>query len=429
MRSLRWQRRSGAILLSLGLGLGLVTACSANNKSGAGSNVRGGTGADGSGAQGAGAATGSGASTGSGANTGSTAGSSTIGINTDAGIDTDAGSCQHKELNFVPKTPTVFVLVDRSGSMFAAPNPPWEPLKTGALQVIQELQADVAFGWGAFTGQNGGTCPDFQSVAPALNNYSAINTVYMPLGAVSYKAETPVGLALGKAEAALDASPADGDKYILFVTDGEPDFCDDGDANCPLDDVVYHLQGLAAKGIQTIIFGLQNGNVPKATLQAFANAGAGQPVAFPFANAKTAQDVFYSCQGVNGWKAEATAAGKTGMDILGSYAGATEAGGTAKYYQPDPSDQDALTTQLRGVLAGVKSCTFDLSDFTVDLTQLNKASVSVQDSMVPLDMANGWTMPTSSELQLVGSACDNWKKPEVTKIDFNFPCDIIVPVK
>ncbi len=420
MSSLRTRRFSGAVCLSLGLGLLVATACSANNSSGAGSTVRNGSGADGSGATGA-TGSGAGATTGSG-----TAGSSTN-INTDAGIDTDAGSCQHKELNFVPKTPTVFVLVDRSGSMFEAPNPPWEPLKTGALQVIQELQADVAFGWGAFTGQNGGTCPDFQSVAPAVNNYAAINAVYMPMGAVSYKAETPVGLALGKAEAALDASPVDGDKYILFVTDGEPDFCDDGDPNCPLDDVVYHLQGLSAKGIQTIIFGLQNGNVPKETLQAFANAGAGQPVGFPFANATSAQDVYYSCQGVTGWKAEATAAGKTGMDILGTYA--TGAGGTAKYYSPDPTDQDALTTQLRTVLSGVKSCTFDLSDFTIDLTQLSQASVAVDGTTVPLDMTNGWTMPTSSQLQLVGSACDNWKNPAVTKIDFNFPCDIVVPVK
>jgi len=421
MSSLRTQRLSGTACLTLGLGLLIGTACSANNTSGAGgSSVRGTSGAS----NGSGGSTGSGATTGSGAINGNGA---TGNLNTMDPGDPDAGSCQHKELNFVPKTPTVFVLVDRSGSMFAAPNPPWEPLKTGTLQVIQELQADVAFGWGAFTGQNGGTCPDFQSVAPALNNYSAINAVYMPMGAVSYKAETPVGLALGKAEAALDASPADGDKYILFVTDGEPDFCDDGDSNCPLDDVVYHLQGLSAKGIHTIIFGLQNGNVPKETLQAFANAGSGQPVGFPFANAKTAQDVYYACQGVAGWKAEATAAGKTGMDILGTYA--TDAGGTAKYYTPDATDQNALTTELRGVLAGVKSCTFDLSDFTIDLTQLSKASVSVQDMTVPLDMTNGWTMPTSSELQLVGSACDNWKNPQVTKIDFNFPCEIVVPVK
>jgi hypothetical protein len=417
MSRLRVMRFSG--LIGLGLGLALASACSAGK--GGTSGVRPGSSGNGSGATGSGG-------TGTGAGNGS--GTGNIGnLNTDAGLDLDAASCQHKELNFVPKTPTVFVLVDRSGSMFAAPNPPWEPLKTGALQVIQELQADVAFGWGAFTGLAHTTCPDFVSVPPAVNNYAAISGMYMPLGAQPYKSETPVGEALPLVEQSLTQSTAAGDKYILFVTDGEPDFCDDGESNCPLDDVVYRLQDLNKKGIQTIIFGLQNGKVPPATLQAFANAGAGQPVAVPFANNGmpiTAMQAYYDCQGVPGWQAEASAAGLTGMTNLGTY-GAT--GGTAKYYQPDPTDQDALTAQLRTVLAGVKSCTFDLSDFTVNLDMLSEASISVQSTVVPLDMTNGWRMNTSSQLELVGTACTNWKLPTNTKIDFNFPCDILVPVK
>jgi hypothetical protein len=214
------------------------------------------------------------------------------------------------------------------------------------------------------------------------------------------------------------------------VTDGEPDFCDDGESNCPIDDVVYHLQGLQAKGIQTILFGLQNGSVPPATLLAFANAGAGQPVASPFAQSgtttpETAMQVFYDCQAVPGWKAEATAAGRTGMDLLGTYAAT---GGTTKYYQPDPADQTALTTQLQSVLAGVKSCTFDLGGkISVDLTQLALASVAIQGQTIPLDPTNGWTMANDTQLTLVGTACDTWRKPESTTIDFNFPCQILVP--
>src|SRR5450755_2523977 len=228
MSRLRAMRFSGVI--GLGLGLALASACSAGK--GGTSGVRPGTGGDGSGATGTGG-TGTGVGNGSGnGNTGN------INTNSNGGNDSDGGGCQHKELNFVPKTPTVFVLVDRSGSMFAAPNPPWEPLKMGALQVIQELQADVAFGWGAFTGLAGVTCPDFQSVPPAKNNYDAINKVYGTMGATGYKSETPVGEALPLVETALGQSPESGNKYILFVTDGEPDFCNDGDANCPLDDVV-----------------------------------------------------------------------------------------------------------------------------------------------------------------------------------------------
>jgi hypothetical protein len=418
MRSRRTKRFSG--IFGLGLGIALASACSASGGANGGS-VHGAPG------NGTGATGGAGTGTGNGSGDGNTGNINTTG--TIGGADSDAGGCQHKELNFVPKTPTVFVLVDRSGSMFEGANPPWVPLKTGALQVIQELQASVAFGWGAFTGQAGVTCPDFQSVPPALNNYTAINAVYGPMGATGYKSETPVGEALPLVQQALSQSPATGDQYILFVTDGEPDFCDDGDSNCPIDDVVYHLQGLAAKGIQTILFGLQNGSVPPATLQAFANAGAAQPVAAPFASNGTPESVmqvYYDCANWPGWKAEATAAGQTGMNLLGTY---SATGGTAKYYQPDPTDQDALTAQLRSVLSGIKSCTFDLSDFTVDTTQLSEASVTVEGQVVPLDMTNGWRMDSSSELELVGDACTNWKLPTNTKIDFNFPCDILVPVK
>jgi hypothetical protein len=398
------------------MGLLLATACSAS-KGDAGSAVRPG---DGTGA----GTSSAGAGNSSAAGTTSIAGTS--GLNTANGgtsSATDAG-CQSMELDFTPKTPTVFVLVDRSGSMFEAPNPPWEPLKMGALQVIQELQADVAFGWGAFTGQAGVKCPDFVSVPPAVNNYTAISAQYSPMGATGYKSETPVGEALPLVAQALAQSPVDGNKYILFVTDGQPDFCDDGDENCPVDDVVYQLQKLNKTGINTIIFGLQNGNVPPQTLQAFANAGAGQAVAAPFTG--TAMDVYYSCQSEAGWTADYAAAGITGMNAVGTY---SATGGATKYYSPDPTDQDALTTQLRSVLAGVKSCLFDLSKFTINLDRLSEASVLVQDQTVPLDMTNGWRMNSPTQLELVGSACTNWQQPQNTKIDFNFPCDIVTVVK
>ena len=423
MSSLRTRRFSGAVGLGVGFGLLLASACSAGNKSGT-SNVRGSSGTTSNGASSSGG-TGTGVGNGSGdGNTGN------ILTGNNGGVPNNDAGCQQYAVNFVPKIPTVFVLVDRSGSMFTAAAggvAPWEPLKMGALQVIQELQADVAFGWGAFTG-NVATmqCPVFDSVAPALNNYTAISAVYQPMGPLpnNEKAETPVGEALPKVQTALATSPVDGDKYILFVTDGEPDFCDDGDSNCPIDDVVYHLQSLKAQGISTIIFGLQNTGVPAGTLQAFANAGAGQPVGTA-TFADTTQNIFYACQGVAGWQADATAAGHTGMTLLGTYAAT---GGMAKYFQPDPSDQDALTTQLRSVLAGVKSCTFDLGGkITVDTTQLNLASVAIQGQPIPLDPTNGWSMATSTQLTLAGTACDTWRQPTSTTIDFNFPCEIIIP--
>ena len=94
------------------------------------------------------------------------------------------GGCQQYDIVFEPRTPTVFVLVDRSGTMFDSPGGTnaWDPLREAALEVIQRLEAKVRFGFGAFTGEIGQTCPIFDTVAPELNNFSAIQGVYAPLG-------------------------------------------------------------------------------------------------------------------------------------------------------------------------------------------------------------------------------------------------------
>ncbi len=46
---------------------------------------------------------------------------------------------------------------------------------------------------------------------------------------------------------------------------------------------------------------------------------------------------------------------------------------------------------------------------------------------MPQSNDDRWRMNTDKQLELVAAACARWQKPESTKIDFNFPCDIIVP--
>src|SRR5688572_382047 len=93
--------------------------------------------------------------------------------------------CQQAQRDFVPQIPTVFLLVDRSNSMFL-PNPPgsnsnaWGPLRTGVLQVIEDLQSEVRFGFGAFSGQ-GATCPDMPSEAADTDNHADIAELYNSL--------------------------------------------------------------------------------------------------------------------------------------------------------------------------------------------------------------------------------------------------------
>ena len=465
---------SGRVVLAVGL-LGFVGAACAKatpiggtgGTTGSGSGGAGtgtATGGAGPGSGGAGPATGSGGAgpgTGSGgADPGSgSGGSASGGAGMDArGTVVDAATdrvCQEAELNWEPKIPTVYLMVDRSGSMFdcistagnvepsckTPTDTPWAKLKDAALSVVTSLQAQVRFGFASFTGTNpmsGGMCPIINKVAPALNNATAISTLYNSLPfqpettEVGKKFETPARQSLDMIGNELGADTTPGDKYILFITDGQPDYCDDSNTLCAPDSVIGGLQALKKKNITTIIMGLKStvNDLAPGILEAFANAGAGEPTLAPI---KANQDMFAlydQCNSIAGWRADFVTTGKMaerGMTI-GDYA--TTAGPT-KPYAPDITNQTMLVSQLSQALAGVKSCVFDLGDVNgkslkVDLMQLDKATISVMGTTVPISDTNGWRMNSATQLELTGTACATWRKPETTTIKFGFPCQIVI---
>jgi hypothetical protein len=366
--------------------------------------------------------------------------------------------CQQAQREFVPNIPTVYLVVDRSGTMFDSIGnnvSAWTALRGGALEVMRELEGSVRFGFAAFSGANTGPLMcDLQvpTVAPKLNNYADIAALYEPLGQPTNSKDTPTLLALEQVANQLrQDTTAVGDKYIMFVTDGEPDYCDDGNQLCPPDSVVGLLQrlssgvdaaGAAVAPIRTLVFGISS---PTATiradvLQAFANAGAGLPVMAISQNAGQApnpNDLYDQCfnGNVQGWINDLAAAAKTpvrGVSV-GDYVFDATLAGQAPVYRPDPTDQAALTGQLRTALAGVKSCAFDLGEDNVqvdlsrtDLGQL--ARVLINGQPVVYDPANGWSMMSETTVVLSGAACETWRNPLIaTTISFDFPCDIFVP--
>jgi hypothetical protein len=291
----------------------------------------------------------------------------------------------------------------------------------------------VRFGFGAFTGNFAmNQCPLFEQVSTGLNNHAAISALYSPLGAITGKAETPVGGALDRAKAILDADTTSGPKYILFVTDGEPDYCDDGSSLCAADSVVGRLQSLRASGITTLIFGIQNGDstgVPRPTLQAFANAGAAEPVlpAVPAGSDVTA--IGDQCQLVTPWRTDLSAAGKSFARgaSLGAYT--ASGGGAAAVYQPNPADAKALETLIATTIGGLKSCNFDLvNGLAVDASKLDQANVRIENQTIPHNDSNGWRMVTPMRLQLVGTACTLWREASSRTIDFQFPCGVVTDI-
>jgi len=420
---------------------------------GAAATASGGTSASGGASSGGAPATGG--VTGSGGLTGGAGGDMTA--NQDAAV-TDA-ACQMASYTFAPTTPTVYVAVDRSGSMFdcqstttvenSCPTPSdtsWVKLRDAALPVIMALQAQVRFGFAALTGTDpahGGTCPMIDQIDPALNNYDAIAQLYNSLrfqpdtNQQGKKFESPTRKPLDMLGAKLLADTTPGSKFIVFVTDGQPDYCDDSNVLCAPDSVIGGLQALYTKGITTIIIGLQSklNNLPAGTLQAYANAGAGEPAVMPLPQGGDMNSIWDQCQNIAPWLADLTTTGKTQVRgaTVGTYA---PAAGPTKPYTPDAADQAMLATQLMQALSGVKSCSFDLGSINgqtikVDLNQLATAHVCLGKTCpgggeLPQDAANGWSMSSATELTLNGTACTSWRKPGTNDISFDFPCKSII---
>jgi hypothetical protein len=165
-------------------------------------------------------------------------------------------------------------------------------------------------------------------------------------------------------------------------------------------------------------------------LQAYANAGAGEPTIAPVETGGSTYDFYDQCDGIAGWAADLAAKGETPMrgDTLGTYM--TTMGPTVPY-TPNAADQTMLVNQLSAAISGVKSCTFDLSDVNgksikVDLTMLAQASVKIEGNTIAQDATNGWSMNSSTELVLNGTSCTTWRNPNNNDISFAFPCGSII---
>ena len=308
----------------------------------------------------------------------------------------DGDGCNQVELEFAPRIPSVFILVDRSSSMFD--NGLWEPLKQGVLAVVSALEGAVRFGFSSYTGAQGMQCPELTAVAPlAQGNSAAIARAYDAISKPQYKGETPTSLAVS--EVARMLRSADDPKYILLVTDGEPDFCDDGNLTCARDAVVAAVQSAYAQGIGTLIFSI-GGQVDQAHLADVANAGTGQPVA----------DRQLAVQN----------------QCPNSAAIYAASGGRAPYFEPDVNDRAALVSALSGALAAVRSCVFDLQGkLRIQLSLADQGVVELDGTRLAFDSPDGFRLNSETQLELLGSACDRLRQPDAKRLFIDFPCHAI----
>ncbi len=371
-----WKRTLG-LLLAAGA-TAAAPACSCGEDSG---ETGGGSSID---AAASASSTGSaqGGASGQGSGSGGNASSPTVTVNGVGGGDPSGqggqgGACADITINFAPIVPSVMLLIDQSGSMdddFGNDGTRWEVLYDTLMApdvgVVTQLQSKVRFGMALYTGANNqADCPGIIDVPIALDNRDAIDAVYAP---ERPEGDTPTGDAITAVTPGIVAFAEEGPKFIVLCTDGEPDTCEDGDAD-------GRPEALAAAqatfgqdvGIYVISVGT---NVGEDHLQDMANAGVGLPI------------------------------------------GGAE---NAPYWQA--LDAQGLGEAFDTIINGVRSCILTV-DGEIDPAKACDGTVRVDGVEIPCDDPDGWKLNSPTEIELQGDACDLIQSGDHT-VDATFPCD------
>jgi hypothetical protein len=301
-------------------------------------------------------------------------------------------TCARADLTVTRTIPTVWLLVDGSGSMGdgftgIATASRWSVLREALLDpttgLVAKLQGSVSFGLMVYDGGNSppgvylpGVCPHLVVVPPALTNLAMINNAYP---AIQSLASTPTHYALEElAKRIADAAPSTpGPSYVVLATDGKPNLCDfhDGVPANELTDqeAVRTVTGLASKGTKLFAISMAGGDAAlQAHLEDVARAGA------------TGEGAF------------------------------------------SPTSKDGLVDALQRIIGGAVSC-----DVTVDgmIVAGKECAGDVKLNGQPLacNTADGYRVREDrASLQLTGAACATLQTSPQAQLSASFACEDVI---
>ncbi|HYP86987.1 MAG TPA: vWA domain-containing protein, partial [Polyangiaceae bacterium] len=339
------------------------------------------------------------------------------------------GICDDLSIQTFEVVPTVLLLVDTSSSMFEQRAKLWDPLFNALMDptagVIAKLQDKVRFGFTSYKSitrpTGAATCPVLESTDLKLNNFDTIKAKYTEVGMTptsDYKWETPTGASIAEVAKTLAAFTPDppGPKFILLVTDGDPDTCAVRDPQCGQDDSIKAVQDAYAAGIGTFVIGIGDILTSSSTnmrggvqhLQDVANAGTGQPVA-----PNSLEYTYSACIKDTG--------------LTATYAADVMSGGTAPYYTVSATDATTAQAQLAAAiqtsLDQTRSCAFNM-DAQVN-GDASLGTLTVDGNPLTFGDPNGWSLGADlTSVTINGTACEAWKK-NGGKLNVVFPCKLV----
>lgn len=304
------------------------------------------------------------------------------------GGSSTGGNCPGADVALDGQLPTVLLLVDQSSSMNAefGTSDRWQTLRTSLMTaptgIVSSLQAQVRFGLSLYSGRNGmAPCPELTNVAPALNNYPAIDAAY-PVPTAAIIDDTPTGESIDAAVQTLLAVQEKGPKVIVLATDGEPDTCaiPDGDGDGAREVAVKAAQDAFAAGVFTFYISVGN-EISEQHATEMANVGQGYPRTDPM----------------------------------------------PRFYRAN--NQAELASAFDTIVEGVRSCNFAL-DGAVKAGRESEGVVVLNGTPLVFNDPNGWSLISPTTVQVSGTACDTvLDKNSTYSLSAKFPCGVVVPVK
>jgi len=301
-------------------------------------------------------------------------------------------ACAKAELTTTRTVPTVWLLVDGSGSM-AAPlsgltGPSRFHLLRDALMaqgsgLVARLQGSVAFGLLIYDGGLSPPgiptplCPRVIAVEPALDNFATLDLAYP---AVETGASTPTHYALTDLAKRIAAAPnagPDHPTYVVLATDGKPNLCDfhDGIPASVLteQEAVDTVSTLAESGTKLFAISLAGDDLE---LQAHLDAVA--------------------------------RAGNTGKSAF------------------SPTTQDALVDALSEIIGGTTSCEVRVEGTIVKGREC-AGDVRLDGAPLVCNGDDGFRVATHGKgIELLGAACKTLQQKPSVKVSASFACDDVI---
>lgn len=304
----------------------------------------------------------------------------------------DVDACPSVHFTAAKTTPSIQLLIDRSGSMLnnfanAEPNtaksngpykyPTEVTALAGAQGVVTQLQGSIYFGASMYPGN---ACPGVLRIGRAKDNAAAITKLLNdnpPFTSDSQgirNTPTPTSIDLVVADFQANPPPAGSPPIILLATDGLPNSCDNK-ASEP--ESVAAAAAAYAKGIR--VFVLSVGNADGMTADHFlklANAGQGVTAGQP----------------------------------------------NAKYYPATSPAQ--LQAAFNEIISGVLSCDLTLSG-PVKPDEAQSGTVTLNGS--PLKYGTDWNVAADGlTLRILGNACTTLKNSANPAVDATFSCNAVI---